>query len=262
MTNTSTLPGGPVLTERRGHILIITLNRPSVRNAINLDLARGVAAALDMLDGDDQLRVGVLGGAGPGFCAGMDLKAFATDGEWPLIDGRGFGGICERSSDKPLIAAIEGFAMAGGLEVALSCDLLVAARGARMGTPEVKRGLVAGAGAVLRLPKRIPYHIAMEMALTGDLITTERAYELGLVNLLCEPGEAMASALKMANVIAENAPIAVRASKHIVRGAIDWAEDESWINQASLIERVRRSEDATEGALAFSEKRQPHWKGK
>ncbi|MDE1544073.1 crotonase/enoyl-CoA hydratase family protein [Dechloromonas agitata] len=262
MTNTLTSLDAPVLTERRGHIFIITLNRPAVRNAINVGLAKGLAAALDVLDRDDELRVAVLAGAGPGFCAGMDLKAFAADGEWPVIDGRGFGGCCERSSDKPLIAAIEGFAIAGGLEVALSCDMLVAARGARMGTPEVKRGLAAGAGALIRLPKRIPYHVAMELALTGEPITSERAHALGLVNVLCEPGEALETALRVAQGIAENAPIAVRASKHIVRGSIDWPEDVAWAEQASLIDGVRRSEDATEGASAFAEKRAPHWKGR
>ncbi|MDO8705434.1 MAG: crotonase/enoyl-CoA hydratase family protein [Sulfuricaulis sp.] len=250
------------MTERRDHTLIITLNRPAARNAINHALAQGMAAALDLLDSDDRLRVGVLTGAGSGFCSGMDLKAFASGAAYPMIDGRGFGGICQRSSDKPLIAAVEGYAVAGGLEIALSCDLLVAARGARMGTPEVKRGLAAGAGALIRLPKRVPYHIAMEMALTGDLITTERAYALGLVNALCEPGDALATALKLAQTIAENAPLAVRTSKHIVRGSIDWSEDEAWARQSGLIDSLGRSEDATEGARAFAEKRQAQWKGR
>src|SRR3954449_12335838 len=168
-----------VLTERRGNVLLITLNRPDARNAVNLPLAEGVGAALDELDASDDLQVGVLTGAGKGFSSGMDLKAFAT-GERPWVGDRGFAGITQRASDKPLIAAIEGFAVAGGFEIALACDLIVSARDARVGIPEAKRGLVAAAGALIRLPKRIPYHVAMEMALTGDPISAERGHELGI----------------------------------------------------------------------------------
>src|SRR3954452_15463296 len=160
----------PVLTERRDGVLLITPNRPEARNAVNLALAEGVAAALDELDADDGLSVGILTGAGNGFSAGMDLKAFVT-GERPWVGDRGFAGIVQRASRKPLIAAIEGFALAGGLEIALACDLIVAARGAKLGIPEVKRSLVAAGGALLRLPQRMPYGIAMELALTGDTIT-------------------------------------------------------------------------------------------
>src|SRR5919197_3177710 len=196
-----------VLTERRDGVLLITLNRPDARNAVNLALAEGVAAALDDLDASDDVAVGVLTGAGKGFCAGMDLKAFVA-GERPWAGDRGFAGIAQRAADKPLIAAIEGFAVAGGLEVALACDLLVAARGAKLGIPEVKRSLVAAGGALRQLPRRIPYGIAMELALTGDPITAERAHELGLVNRLAEPGAALDGALELAAAISRNGPLA------------------------------------------------------
>src|SRR3954468_1410992 len=197
-----------VLTERRGPVLLITLNRPDARNAVNAALAAQLAAALETLDADDHLRVGVLYGAGKGFSAGMDLKAFVA-GESPHVEGRGFAGITRRSADKPLIAAIEGFAVAGGLEIALSCDLIVAAKGARLGIPEVKRSLVAAGGALRRLPRRIPYGVAMELALTGDAISAERGYELGLVNRLAERGGAVDLALELAAAIAKNGPLAL-----------------------------------------------------
>ena len=170
----------PILTEQRDGVLVITLNRPDQRNAVNGALAEGIAAALDLLDGKEELRIGVLSGAGKGFCAGMDLKAFAR-GEPVDAGGRGFGGIAERPASKPLIAAVEAFALAGGLEVALACDLIVASRGTRLAITEVKRGLVPAAGGLLRLQRRVPYHLAMEMALTGDPITAERAAEVGLL---------------------------------------------------------------------------------
>src|SRR5947208_179211 len=197
-----------VLTERRDGVLLIKLNRPDLRNAVNAALAEGVAAALDELDADDALSVGVLTGAGKGFSSGMDLKAFVA-GESPYAGDRGFAGITQRAAEKPLIAAIEGFAVAGGFEVALSCDLIVAARGARLGVPEVKRGLVAAGGALLRLPQRIPYHLAMELALTGDPVDAERAHELGLVNRLTEPGGAVDAALELADAIVKNGPLAL-----------------------------------------------------
>ncbi|HEX3434039.1 MAG TPA: crotonase/enoyl-CoA hydratase family protein, partial [Solirubrobacteraceae bacterium] len=206
----------PVLTERRDGVLAITLNRPDARNAVNLAVAEGIAAALDELDGADELSVGVLSGAGKGFCAGMDLKSFVS-GERPWVGDRGFAGIVRRPPQKPLIAAIEGFAVAGGLEIALACDLIVAARGAKLGVPEVKRSLVAAGGALLRLPRRIPYHAAMELALTGDPISAERAHELGLVNRLAEPGGAVETAIALAREIAVNAPLALIASKRILQ---------------------------------------------
>ena len=250
-----------VLTERRGRISLITLNRPDARNSVNAALAQGVAAALDELDGDDELQVGVVTGAGKGFCAGMDLKAFVR-GESPHVDGRGFAGIAQRSSAKPLVAAIEGFAVAGGLEVALSCDLIVAARGAKLGIPEVKRSLVAAGGALLRLPRRIPYHAAMEMALTGDPIAAERGHELGLVNRLAEPGGAVDAALELAEAIAGNAPLALAASKRILLEAPGWSEEEAWQRQGEIAGPVFVSEDAREGATAFAEKREPVWSGR
>jgi enoyl-CoA hydratase len=250
-----------VLTERRERVLLITLNRPAARNAVNAALAHGVAAALAELDGDDELQVGVLTGAGKGFCAGMDLKAFVS-GESPHVDGRGFAGIAQRSADKPLIAAIEGFAVAGGLEVALSCDLIVAARGAKLGIPEVKRSLVAAGGALLRLPQRIPYHVAMELALTGDPISAERGYELGLVNRVADPGAAVDAALELAEAIAANAPLALAASKRIVAEAPAWDSNEAWVKQGEIAGPVFVSEDAREGATAFAEKRAPVWRGR
>ena len=250
-----------VLTERRDGVLVITLNRPDARNAVNAAVAEGVGAALDELDADDELRVGVLTGAGKGFSSGMDLKAFVA-GESPYVEGRGFAGITRRSSRKPLIAAIEGFAVAGGFEVALSCDLIVASKGARLGIPEVKRSLVAAAGALFRLPRRIPYHLAMELALTGDPIDAERAHQLGLVNRLAEPGGALDAALELAGDIVKNGPLALIASKEIVQGSRDWTEEESWEKQGPIAGPVMGSEDAREGAIAFAEKRDPVWKGR
>jgi enoyl-CoA hydratase len=249
-----------VLTERRDGVLLITLNRPEARNAVNAALAEGVGRALDELDAESDLAVGVLTGAGGGFCAGMDLKAFVK-GESPYVEGRGFAGLAQRASDKPLIAAIEGFAVAGGLEVALACDLLVAARGAKLGIPEVKRSLVAAGGALLRLPQRIPYGIAMEMALTGDPITAERGAELGLVNRLSDPGAAVDVALELASAITRNGPLALAASKKVLQAQRDWTEEQFWERQFPITGPVFASNDAREGATAFAEKREPVWSG-
>jgi enoyl-CoA hydratase len=249
-----------VLTEADGGVLLITLNRPDARNAVNAALAAGVAAALDRLDADDDLQVGILTGAGRGFSAGMDLKAFVT-GESPYVEGRGFAGIVQGPPRKPIIAAIEGFAVAGGLEVALACDLIVAARNAKLGIPEAKRSLVAAGGALLRLPQRIPYHVAMEMALTGEPISAERGYEVGLVNRLAEPGKAVAAARELAAAIAANGPLALEASKRILLEAPGWSEEEAWQRQGEIAGPVFGSEDAREGATAFAEKRAPVWKG-
>jgi enoyl-CoA hydratase/carnithine racemase len=251
----------PVLTERRDGVLIITLNRPEARNAVNRALAEGVAAALDALDADADAAVGVLTGAGAGFSAGMDLKAFVA-GESAWVADRGFAGIVQRSARKPLIAAIEGFAVAGGLEIALACDLIVAARGAKLGIPEVKRSLVAAAGALLRLPRRVPYGVAMELALTGDTITAERAYELGLVNRVTEQGQAIDAALELAAAIARNGPLALDATKAILQQQFEWSEEEFWQRQGELSGPVFASEDAREGATAFAEKRDPVWRGR
>lgn len=250
-----------VLTERRDGVLVVTLNRPDARNAVNQAVAQGIADALDTLDADDALQVGVLTGAGKGFSAGMDLRAF-VQGERPYVDDRGFAGITERAARKPLIAAVEGFAVAGGFEIALSCDLLVASEGARFGIPEVKRGLIAGAGGLLRIPKRVPYGIAMELALTGDLMLAERGYELGLVNRLTEPGGALDGALELAAAVSANAPLALAASKEILQQVGDWTDEEFWARQRPTVDTIFGSEDAKEGATAFAEKRPPEWKGR
>jgi enoyl-CoA hydratase len=250
-----------VLTERRGRVLLITLNRPEARNAVNMALAQRLAGALDELDQDDALSVGVLTGAGKGFSAGMDLKAFAT-GERPWVGDRGFAGIVERGPLKPLIAAIEGFAVAGGLEIALACDLIVAAQGAKLGIPEVKRSLVAAGGALFRLPRRIPYYVAMQMALTGEPIAAERAAELGLVNRLVSRGSAVEVALVLADELAANAPLALIASKRILEAQWDWPSEEAFVRQRAISEPVFASEDAREGAAAFAERRAPVWRGR
>jgi enoyl-CoA hydratase len=250
-----------VLTERRERVLVITINRPDARNAVNAAVAEGIAHALDDLDADDGLSIGVITGAGKGFSAGMDLKAFVT-GERPWFEDRGFAGITQRAAVKPLIAAIEGFAVAGGLEVALACDLIVAAKGARLGIPEVKRSLMAVGGGLLRLPRVLPRAIAMELALTGDPITAERGYELGMVNRLAEPGGALDAALELAAAIAVNAPLAVAGSKRILNESPDWSDAEFFERQQELSGPVFDSEDAKEGATAFAEKRAPVWKGR
>jgi len=250
-----------VLTERRDRILLITINRPDQRNAVNAAVAAGIAAALDELDDTADLSVGVLTGAGKGFSAGMDLKAFVA-GERPYAGDRGFAGITQRPAQKPLIAAVEGFALAGGLEIALACDVIVAARGTRLGIPEVKRSLVAAAGALLRLPRALPRNIAMELALTGDPIEAERGYELGLVNRLAEPGGALEMALELAGAIAANGPLALAATKRIMTEAVDWPDAEFFARQSSFVGPVMTSEDAREGATAFAEKRAPVWKGR
>ncbi|MGN3975229.1 crotonase/enoyl-CoA hydratase family protein [Tsuneonella sp. SYSU-LHT278] len=249
-----------LLTEVRDGVLIVTINRPEARNAMNRAAAEGIAAAMDRLDADDNLRVGVLTGAGGTFCSGMDLKGFLR-GESPSIEGRGFGGVVQAPPKKPLIAAVEGYALAGGLELMIACDLVVASAGAKFGIPEVKRGLVAAAGGVMMLPDQIPERIAMELALTGEFIDAARAYELGLINKVAD-GSALDAALELAAKIVANGPLAVRVSKQIVRESRGWPMDERYDRQAQLIAPVFVSEDAREGSLAFAEKRSPNWKGR
>jgi enoyl-CoA hydratase len=260
-SDASTAEPPAVLTERRGNVLLITLNRPHVRNAVDGAVAEGVAHALDELDADEALSVGILTGAGGFFCAGMDLGAFVR-GESPYYGDRGFAGIAQRASRKPLIAAIEGFAVAGGMEIALACDLIVAAKGAKLGIPEAKRSLVAAAGALLRLPRRMPYHVVMELALTGDTMPAERFHEHGVVNRLAEPGGAVDAALELAAAIAKNGPLALAASKQILQEQFDWSTAEMWERQGVISGPVFASEDAKEGASAFKEKREPVWRGR
>ena len=249
----------PILTREESGVLVVTINRPEVRNAINLTAAEGIAAAMDELDSRSDLVAGVLTGAGSSFCTGMDLKAFLA-GERPSVPGRGFAGIVERPPDKPLIAAVEGYAVAGGFEIALACDLLVAASDAQFGLPEVRRGLVAAGGGLLRLPTRVPYGLAVEWALTGSFVPASRAFEVGLVNRLTDPGGALDAALELAGAIAANGPLAVRATKRILVSSPDWPAAEAFDRQREISEPVRASEDAREGARAFAEKRPPQWR--
>jgi enoyl-CoA hydratase len=249
-----------VLTEVEDGVAVITINRPEARNAVNGAVAKGVAGALDELDARKDVSVLVLTGAGGTFSAGMDLKGFLT-GDSPLAEGRGFGGIVERPPAKPIIAAVEGYALAGGFELALACDLIVASSEAKFGLPEVKRGLVAGAGGLLRLPRRIPYHAAMELALSGAHYPASRLAELGLVNQVTEPGEALSAARALAAKIAENAPLALAATKRVIVESPDWSSEEQFAKQGEIINPVFVSKDAMEGAAAFAEKRRPEWAG-
>jgi len=250
----------PVLTEVTDGVGVLTLNRPAARNAVDLATTQALAAALDEFDARDDVAVLVLTGAGGTFCAGMDLKAFAR-GERPRLPGRGFAGLTEAPPAKPLIAAVEGWALAGGCELALSADLIVAARNARFGIPEVKRGLFAAGGGVLRLAKALPYQRAMEMALTGDPLPAEEAHRFGLVNVLTEPGGALAGARALAARIAVNGPLGVRASKQLVAGSVGWTDRAALDAQQELADRVFASADALEGARAFADKRAPVWRG-
>jgi enoyl-CoA hydratase len=249
-----------VLTEVADGVGVLTLNRPQAKNAVDLATTEALAAALDEFDARDDVAVLVLTGAGGTFCAGMDLKAFAR-GERPRIEGRGFAGLTEAPPAKPLIAAVEGWALAGGCELALSADLVVAARDARFGIPEVKRGLFAAGGGVLRLAKALPYQRAMEMALTGDPLPAEEAHRFGLVNVLTEPGGALAGARDLAARIAVNGPLAVRASKQLIAGSVGWTDRAALAAQQELADAVFSSADALEGARAFAEKRAPVWRG-
>ena len=250
-----------VLVTKENGVMIVTINRPEAKNAINKQVAEGISAAMDELDSNDELQVAILTGAGGTFCSGMDLKAFVS-GELPVVPGKGFGGLCEKQPSKPLIGAVEGYALAGGFELLLSCDLIVAADNSKFGIPETKRGLAAGAGGLLKLPRQVPYRIGLEMALTGDFFTAQRAYEIGLINRVVEAGAALTGAMQLAATIAANGPLAILASKKIMKASLDWSTEEMFAKQAPLIAGVFSSEDAREGAIAFAQKRKPNWKGK
>lgn len=251
---------GSVGVQRVGRIMIVTIERPEKRNAINLVLAEQLASAFSSLDDSPELSVGVLTGAGGVFSAGADLAA-AARGERSYVTGRGFAGITERPPDKPLIAAVEGWALGGGFEVALACDLIVAGVGARFGLPEVRRGLVAGGGGVLRLPLRLPRSVAMEIVLTGEPISAGRAADLGLVNRVVADGDALAAAMELAERVVEGAPLALAMAKRIVNEGGSWPRDRAFAIQEELLTPIYESSDAREGVRAFHERRPPVWRG-
>jgi enoyl-CoA hydratase/carnithine racemase len=250
-----------VRVERDGAVLVVTIDRPQAKNAIDTAAAEGIGAAMEQLDTDDSLFVGVLTGAGGVFSAGMDLKAFLA-GEKPHVPGRGFAGLVERPPAKPLIAAVEGPALAGGFEIALACDLIVAGEGASFGLPEVRRGLLAGGGGLLRLPRKAGLPRATEWALTGDRIGAADAHAAGVVNRLVPAGQALEAALELARQIAGNGPLAVQGTKRILSEGQGWPAEEAFARQWEVYAPIRASEDATEGARAFTEKRAPVWRGR
>ena len=250
-----------VLVEHRGAVQVIVINRPEARNALNGAVAAGIRDAVDELDGLDELRAGVLTGAGGTFSSGMDLKAF-LGGEVPSFPGRGLCGITQTPPRKPLVGAAEGWALAGGFELLLACDLVVAGASARFGVPEVKRSLVAGAGGALLLAKRVPRALALELLLTGDPIDAARAAEIGLVNRVVPEGGALEAAVELAGRIAANGPLAVTATKQIALSGGDWPPEQCWDQAAALTAAVFASQDAREGARAFAEKRAPVWRGR
>jgi len=259
MPDTTADPG--VRAEREGAVLVVTIDRPHVRNALTESGAAALAAAWDRLDGDDSLTVGVLTGAGGTFCSGRDLKA-ALAGDHPWVEGRGFAGTVERGPTKPLVAAVEGHALGGGFEIVLACDLVVAGESAVFGLPEVTRGRIAGAAGLNRLAHRIPFNRAVEIGLTGRPVSAGTLHELGLVNRVVGDGQALEAALELAAQIAGNAPLAVRASTEVLRAARDWPDAETFARLEPVAARIRASDDAREGARAFAEKRPPQWSGR
>lgn len=246
--------------EEHGRVLVLTMDRPESRNAMSMAMAHRIAEAVTMLDQRVDLSVAVITGANKTFCAGMDLKGFAR-GERPVVEERGFAGLVRRPPTKPLIAAVEGYALAGGFEIVLACDLIVASREAKFGLPEVRRGLTAAAGGLLRLQHRVPYHLAMELVLTGRMWPATEAAEVHLVNRLAEPGHALEVAIELAEEVAANAPLALAASKQVLVRSVDWPLSDKFDKQEAWVDPIRNSADAKEGALAFMEKRAPRWTG-
>ena len=254
-------PEPGVRVDRDGAVLVVTIDRPQAKNSIDTAAAVAIGAAMDALDDDDTLFVGVLTGAGGVFSAGMDLKAFLR-GEKPHVPGRGFAGLVERPPTTPLIAAVEGPALAGGFEIALACDLIVAAESASFGLPEVRRGLLAGGGGLLRLPRKAGLPRATEWALTGDRVSAADAHAAGVVNRLVPDGQALPEALRLAHQIAGNGPLAVQGTKRILTEGGQWPAEEAFARQWEVYAPIRSSQDAQEGALAFTEKREPVWRGR
>jgi enoyl-CoA hydratase len=249
--------------ETDGHVGVITINRPEARNAVNGDVANGIEEAIDRLEADDSLWLGILTGVPPVFCAGADLKEINAGRGGALTTKRGgFGGITRRERTKPIIAAVDGPALAGGTEICLACDLIVASTSAQFGIPEAKRCLVAAGGGLFRLPRKIPFNMAMELALTGDPIDAERAHQFGFVNRLCEPGQALEVAKELARQIEANAPVAVRASRRVILASRYEDEETGWRLSAEAMSEALGSEDSKEGLMAFIEKRPPNWAGR
>lgn len=246
--------------ERRGRIEILTLNRPEARNAVSPEVSEAIEAALDELERDRAVRVVVITGNGPVFCAGADLKVVAS-GQGANIETKrgGFAGMVKRDFPKPIIAAVNGPALAGGFEIVLACDLVVAADTATFGLPEAKRGLLAAAGGPIRLAKRVPMALALEIVMTGDPITAARAHQVGLVNEVVPADQVVDAAVALAERILENSPSAVRAARSLVRGAIDRDEASAWELTYELAAELMKTGDAIEGATAFAEKRKPVW---
>lgn len=246
----------------RGGIVEITLNQPARRNALTHGMAQVVSATLDDLDARDDWHLAIITGGGGHFSSGMDLKDFSETGKRPSLPGRGMLGLSEHSRRKPIIAAVEGLAYGGGWEVALACDLVIAGEGARFALPEVKRGLVAGGGGLVRLAQRVPYAIALEIALTGKTISAQKCADLGLVNTVVPDGTALEAARALADEIVANAPLAVQLSKNIIRAARTWSTNEGLAPQAGLLRLLEGSPDVAEGSRAFLEKRRPQWTGR